>query len=160
MVEDLLLNRPPWYVAGPLIGLLVVGLLASINQRLAVLGGYSEIVENLGSRRPSLGWRALFVFGVVAGSVVFSLAGGVWRTGDEYGWLSRVLENDGAVAAILLGAGVLIGVGAKTAGGCTSGNGLSGCSFGSPASFVATATFMSAAIATAFLARLVLGAGT
>jgi uncharacterized membrane protein YedE/YeeE len=158
-VEELLLSRPPWFVAGPLIGLLVVGLLAAINQRLAVLGGYSEIVEGLGRRRPSFGWRAVFVMGIVTGSVLFSLVGGVWRTGDDYGWLSRALANDGAVAAILLGAGVLIGVGAKTAGGCTSGNGLSGCSFGSPASFVATATFMSAAIATAFLARFVLGAG-
>jgi uncharacterized membrane protein YedE/YeeE len=160
ILEELLANRPAWYVAGPLIGLVVIGLLASINQRLGVLGGYSDIVDRLSRRSLAFGWRTFFLLGIVAGSVLFSLLAGVWRAGAEYGWLSRALEGDGAVAALLLGAGVLIGVGAKTAGGCTSGNGLSGCSFGSPASFVATATFMTAAIVTAFVARLVLGGGT
>jgi uncharacterized membrane protein YedE/YeeE len=158
-VEELLANRPAWYVAGPLIGLVVIGLLASINQRLAVLGGYSEIVERLGRRSLAFGWRTFFLLGIVVGSVLFSLLAGAWLAGAEYGWLSRELQDDGAVVALLLGAGVLIGVGAKAAGGCTSGHGLSGCSFGSPASFVATATFMTSAIGTAFLVRLLLGGG-
>jgi len=154
-VDDVLTNPPAWYVAGPLICLVVIGLLAAINQRLGVLGGYSDVVEHLGRRSVAFGWRAFFLLGVVAGSVVFTLLAGAWRGGEGYGWLSRTLEADGAVVALLLGAGILIGFGAKTAGGCTSGNGLSGCSFGSPASFVATATFMATAIGTAFLTRLV-----
>lgn len=156
-METLLADRPAWYVAGLLIGLVVVGLLATINQRLTVLGGYSELVERIAGRSASVGWRAVFLLGVVAGSVLFSLVVGAWRAGEGYGWLSRTFEDDGAVAAILLASGVLIGVGAKTAGGCTAGNGVGGCSFGSPASFVATATFMATAVGTALVARLLLG---
>ena len=157
VVEELLSSRPAWYVAGPLIALVVIGLLATINQRLGVLGGYAELLERVGGR--SFGWRGFFLLGIVAGSLVFSLLAGAWRSGSGYGWLSRAVEDDAALAALLVGAGLLIGVGARTAGGCTSGNGLSGCSFGSPASFVSTATFMSAAVATAFVGRLLFGGG-
>lgn len=157
-MEELLASRPAWYLAGPLIGLIVVGLLAAINQRLGVLGGYAAIVERAGGR--SLGWRGCFLLGIVGGGLLFSLLAGGWRSSAEYGWLSQAVEDDAALGALLLGAGLLIGAGARAAGGCTSGNGLSGCSFGSPASFVSTATFMAAAVATAFAGRLLLGGGS
>ena len=38
-MNDLLLTRPPWYVIGVLLGLTVVGVLATLNQRLGALGG-------------------------------------------------------------------------------------------------------------------------
>lgn len=157
-MEELLANRPAWYVAGPLIGLVVVGLFAALRERLGVLGGYTDIVDHVGRRSLAFGWRGFFVVGVVAGALVFSVLTGAWRTGGEYGWLSRSFD-DAAVVAILVGAGILVGVGAKRAGGCTSGNGLSGCSFGSLASFVATATFMGTAVGVAFLTRALLEAG-
>jgi hypothetical protein len=156
-MREILLNRPAWYVAGPLLGLSIVGLLALINERLGVLGGYADVVSRLGRRSVAFGWQGCFVLGIVAGSLLFALLAGEWGVADGYGWLSRSLDDDFAVGTVLLGAGLLIGVGARTAGGCTSGNGLSGCSFGSPASFVATGTFMAVAIGTAALARLVVG---
>jgi uncharacterized protein len=153
---DFFADRAPWFVTGPLIGLCVVGLLALINRRLGVLGGFSAVVERATGRTGELGWRGAFLLGVVGGGLLFALLAGSFGEGGGYGWLSRTF--DGAlVGPILVAAGVLIGFGAKTAGGCTSGNGLSGCSFGSPASFVATGTFMGTAVATAFLARAVLG---
>ncbi len=157
-VDDALLHRPEWYVAGPLIGLVVVGLFAALSERLAVLGGYTDIVTQIGRRSLRLGWQGFFVLGVVAGGLVFSVLSESWRTGGEYGWLSRNFDS-AAVVLVLLGAGVLVGFGAKRAGGCTSGNGLSGCSFGSLASFVATATFMATAVGVAFLTRLLVGSG-
>jgi uncharacterized protein len=157
-VDEVLLQRPAWYIAGPLIGLVVVGLFAAVSERLAVLGGYTEIVDRLGRRSVALGWRGFFVLGVVAGGLVFSVLSGNWGGGGDYGWLSRNFDG-AAVAAVLVGAGILVGFGAKRAGGCTSGNGLSGCSFGSLASFVATGTFMATAIGVAFLTRLLLGSG-
>jgi uncharacterized protein len=157
-VDEILLQRPEWYVAGPLIGLVVVGLFAALSERLAVLGGYTEIVDRVARRSLAFGWRGFFVLGVVLGGLVFSMLSGSWRAGDEYGWLSRNLDA-GAVVAVLLGAGILVGFGAKRAGGCTSGNGLSGCSFGSLASFVATGTFMVTAVGVAFLTRALLGSG-
>jgi uncharacterized protein len=156
-MRDALLAPPPWFLAGPALGLVVVALLATTNRRLAVLGGYGEVVDRVRGRSGSLGWQAWFLFGIVGGGTLFASVSGGWRAGEGYGWLTRTFEADAAVAVVLLGAGTLIGYGAKLAGGCTSGNGLTGCALGSPASMVATVTFMATAIATAFLTRALVG---
>src|SRR4051794_39774737 len=148
----LLRERPAWYVLGPLIGLVVIGLLATINQRIGVLGGYSNVVERASGRAGGLGWKAWFLFGVVAGGGLFRVLAGGSTVHDGYGWLTRTFD-DPTAAALLVAAGGLIGFGAKYAGGCTSGNGLGGTSVGSAASFVATGTFMAVAIALSFVLR-------
>ena len=155
-----LLDRPAWYVIGPLIGLVVVAAFALINERVGVVGGISDVVERATGRRPVLGWKAWFAFGIVGGGLLFRLlAGGATaQTGHGFSWLTRELTGGGGhvvAGGVLLGAGVLIGFGAKKAAGCTSGNGLGGCSTGSPASLVATGTFMAVAIAVSFLIRAV-----
>ena len=149
---DLLHHRPAWYVLGPLIGLVVVGLLLTINERIGVLGGYSNVVERASGRSAALGWKAWFLFGVLGGGLVFRLLAGTSTVHDGYGWLTRSFSDPVAAAALVLG-GAAIGFGAKYAGGCTSGNGIGGTSFGSRASFVATGTFMAVAIAASFLLR-------
>jgi uncharacterized protein len=150
-------SPPPWYVAGPVLGLLVVGMAAAFNDRLGVIGAYSELVGRARGRAARVGWKPFFLLGIVAGGALFGLLAGAWRVGEGYGWLSRAAGDDDAfvVAPVLLAAGALIGYGAKMAGGCTSGNGLSGCATGSPASFAATMTFMATAIAVAFVTRWV-----
>jgi uncharacterized membrane protein YedE/YeeE len=141
-------QQAPWWVVGPAFGLVVLGLVATLNERIGILGGFSELVE----RR--LGWKACFLFGLACGAALYALVGGDFGQGG-YGWLTRTFTGDArlVVAPILLGAGALIGYGAKSAGGCTSGNGLGGTCMGSPASFVATGTFMATAIGTAFVLR-------
>ena len=158
-MRERLLDGPAWYVAGPAIGLIVVALVVTINERLGVVGGYSEVIDRVARRTGSFGWKAFFLFGVVGGGLLFGVLSGGFAAGEEYGWLSRAFgeAGDGAVAAVLLVGGTLIGYGAKTAGGCTAGNGLSGASFGSPASIVATMTFMATAVATAFATSWVFG---
>jgi uncharacterized protein len=146
---EVFVDRAPWFVSGPLIGLCVIGVLAAINRRLGVVGGFSAVVERATGRVDGLGWRGAFLLGIVGGGLLFALLSGTFGHGGGYGWLSRNL--DGAlVGPTLIGAGVLIGFGAKTAGGCTSGNGLSGTSLGSPAAFAAMATFMATAIGVSF----------
>jgi uncharacterized membrane protein YedE/YeeE len=152
---DFLLTRPPAFVLGPAIGLIVVGLFATINQRIGVLGGYSNLLERATARTPGLGWKAWFLFGVLGGGLAFRLLAGESTVHDGYGWLSRTFHGDLLVGAVLVVAGLLIGFGAKTAAGCTSGNGLGGCAAGSTASFAATATFMGTAIAVSFLIKAV-----
>ncbi|HEX8854695.1 MAG TPA: YeeE/YedE thiosulfate transporter family protein [Thermoleophilaceae bacterium] len=157
-VKDLLLHRPAWYVLGPLLGLVVLGLYAAISERFGVVGGYSNVVERISGRLPKLGWKAWVLFGVLGGSLVYRLAAGRSNIGDGYGWLTRTFGGSGGhliVAGLLVAAGVLIGFGAKTAGGCTSGNGLGGCSAGSTSSFAATATFMGTAIVCSFLIKAI-----
>jgi uncharacterized membrane protein YedE/YeeE len=146
-MHDLLLDRPPFYVSGLLLGLAVVGLLALLNRRLGVMGGVSAFVERATGRTGELGWRGAFLIGVVGGGLVFALLAGNFGRGGSYGWLSRELGSaNWLVGPILIASGVLVGFGAKKAGGCTSGNGLSGSSFGSPACFASTATFMGTAV--------------
>jgi uncharacterized membrane protein YedE/YeeE len=154
-VIELLQERPAWFVLGPLIGLVVIGLLATINQRIGVLGGYSNVLERVTGRTPSLGWKSYFLFGVLGGSLVWRLLAGHSTVHHGYGWLTRTFHDHQTlvVGAFLVGAGALIGFGAKLAGGCTSGNGLGGCSAGSPASFTATGTFIAVAIGASFAIR-------
>jgi uncharacterized membrane protein YedE/YeeE len=142
-------SPPAWYVIGPLLGLIVVGVLATLNQRVGVLGGVSDFVERSIGRRRELGWKAWFLIGVVLGGTLFIVLRGGSQLGGDYGWMTRELAG-GVAGLLLVVAGVLIGFGAKSAGGCTAGNGLSGTSHGSPASYVAMATFMASAIVVSF----------
>ena len=156
-MRDALLHRPGWYVIGTAIGLIVIGLFVTINERIGVLGGYSNVVERLTGRTHQLGWKAWFLFGVLGGSLAFRLLAGGSTVGDGYGWLTRSFGSHAyaAVGGVLLVAGALVGFGAKLARGCTSGNGIGGSSVGSPASLVATGTFMATAIAASFAIRAV-----
>lgn len=156
-MQGVLEQRPAWYVLGPLIGLVVLGLLVAINERFGVLGGYSNVVERVTRRSPAFGWKGWLLVGVLGGSLLFRLLAGGGAIPNGYGWLTRTFSGGWQVlvGVLLLVAGVLIGFGAKTAGGCTSGNGLGGCSAGSTGSFAATATFMGTAIALTFLIKAV-----
>ena len=146
---DSLLQRPPFFVLGLGLGLVVLAGYALLNERVGVIGGFSDAVERVTGRRAALGWKAWFVLGVVLGGLAFRLLAGEPTVRHGFGWLTR--ELDGAVVAVVLVlAGVAIGYGAKGAGGCTSGNGLGGCSAGSRASITATATFMAVAVAVSF----------
>ena len=148
MIEALL-DRPPWFVLGPLMGLVVIAAYALLNERVGVTGGFSDVVERVTGRRAVLGWKAWFVFGVVGGGLAFRLLAGEATVRHGYGWLTRELDGP-LVGAVLVLAGVAIGYGAKAAGGCTSGNGLGGCSAGSRLSLAATATFMAVAVGVSF----------
>jgi hypothetical protein len=55
---DVLLERPPWFVAGPLLGLIGVAVYAALGERLGVLGGFSELAERATGARRALGWKA------------------------------------------------------------------------------------------------------
>ena len=146
----MILARCPWYVAGPILGLLVVGLRAVVNRGFGAVGGYVEIANHVRTPR-RMGFNACFLGGLVLGGVVFALVKGEWTPTWAYVSLAGPLvgANPAAQAALLLLAGVAIGFGARTAGGCTSGHGVTGMSLGSPASIIATMTFFGTAVAVA-----------
>src|SRR4051795_8988700 len=113
-VQGVFADRPAWYVLGPLIGLVVLGLLLAINERFGVLGGYSNVVERATRRSPTLGWKGWLLVGVLAGSLAFTLLGGADAVPDGYGWLTRTFTGTGGgviVGLLLLVAGALIGFG-------------------------------------------------
>jgi uncharacterized membrane protein YedE/YeeE len=146
--------RCPWYIAGPLLGLVIVGLRASVNKPLGALGGYIEVVEN--ARKPSgLGFRSFLLLGFIAGGFLFAVLSGKFTPTLGYGRLDRLFAGASAAEfAVLAAAGTVMGFGARMAGGCTSGHGICGTSLGSPASLVATATFFGTAVGVAHLLAL------
>jgi len=139
----------PWFIGGPILGLCVVAMRWLMNERLGVMGAWSDVVQTVAARRLSFGPFGWMLFGLIAGAAGFALiAGGPDFHG--YGWLTDTFAGTGGavvVVAILFACGLLIGLGTKIAGGCTSGNGLSGNAMASPASLVATMTFFVTAIA-------------
>ncbi|MGH7124751.1 MAG: YeeE/YedE family protein [Stellaceae bacterium] len=139
-----------WWIAGPILGLVIVSFLALANKRFGVLGGVTDLVQGSAEGRGLRSWRALLLLGIVLGGLAYALLAGAPDAGSSYSWLDAHLSPGGEVA-LLFGAGVLIGVGARTAGGCTSGHGLTGSALASPASIVSMMTIMATAIGTTFL---------
>jgi uncharacterized membrane protein YedE/YeeE len=147
-MDGILASRAPWYVAGPLIGLLVVLLLWLANKPFGALGGYIELTEWVAGSRRELGWRSVLIGGVIVGGLLSAMAGPGWRPTLAYGSFDVVFGSGiGVKLVVLFSAGLLIGTGGRMAGGCTSGHGICGTSYGSPASIVCTTTFMATAIA-------------
>ena len=140
------LARCPWYIAGPLIGLLIVGLRATLNRPLGALGGWVEFVDRVTKGR-RLGPPAFIAVGTILGGFLFAMLTGSFRPALHYGGGTALGVADTPAQFALLGAaGLLIGFGARTAGGCTSGHGLCGISIGSSASVMATITFFATAV--------------
>jgi uncharacterized membrane protein YedE/YeeE len=142
-------------VVGLLLALVVVAAFLLLNQRVGVVGGFSDFVERATGRRSMLGWKGWFAIGIVGGGLLFRLLAGAPTFEHGYGWLTRTFDGTFLVGLVLVAAGVAIGYGAKLSGGCTSGNGLGGCASGSRASISATVTFMVTAIAVSFLIQAV-----
>ncbi len=133
-------------VSGLLGGMLIgisTALLMLLNGRIA---GISGIVGGLLARKGSeVGWRVLFVAGLLLGAFVYVLA-----TGEVF-----TVEVEASLPVMVV-AGLLVGFGARLGSGCTSGHGVSGIARFSRRSIVATAMFMGSAIATVFVMSQVL----
>jgi len=129
-------------IGGLLIGLATV-LMMLLNGRIA---GISGIVGGLLARNGSeVGWRAVFVVGLLLGAFIYMLATG--------GALPVRVE---ASLPVMVVAGLLVGFGTRLGSGCTSGHGISGIARLSKRSVVATLVFMGAGIVTVFLTGHVL----
>ena len=129
-------------IGGLLIGL-ATALMMLFNGRIA---GISGIVGGLLARNGSeVGWRAVFVVGLLLGAFIYMLATG--------GALPVRVE---ASLPVMVVAGLLVGFGTRLGSGCTSGHGISGIARLSKRSVVATLVFMGAGIVTVFLTGHVL----
>lgn len=147
----------PWYVAGPALGLLIVGLFALVNQPLGASGAYVQ-TASMAKRRPGVvTWRVWYFVGIFIGGVlVTSVLGTSASFRPGYDSLTDVFPLP-VVILLVFGGATLLGYGAAVAGGCTSGHGMCGTAQRSPASLTVTATFMATAIATTFILRLLTG---
>ncbi len=124
-------------VGGLLIGL-AAALLLLLNGRIS---GISGIVGGLLAPKSSeVGWRVVFVVGLLLGAFIYMLAAG-----------GAIPVRMQASVPVLVAAGLLVGFGTRLGSGCTSGHGLCGIARLSRRSIVASAVFFGVAMLTVFL---------
>ena len=128
---------------GVLIGI-AAGVLWVFNGRLAGISGIFG--DALGIRLPEIGWRWMFVAGLIAGGGVMVVI--------EAGYFPRGVQ--GAVPVAIAG-GLLVGIGTRLGSGCTSGHGVCGIARMSPRSIAATLIFMATGGITVFVTNHLLG---
>lgn len=148
---DALGTQLPWFVAGPLLGLVVVGGYWVGNQTLGGVGSFAALQRYFAAPREGASWRVYFLGGLIVGGLVYALLSGTWSASFAYGGFDQLAvgASPWTKAGLLLGGGLLMGLGAKHAGGCTLGHGLCGSATLSPASLAATCVFMGTAVAVA-----------
>ncbi|HVH68222.1 MAG TPA: YeeE/YedE thiosulfate transporter family protein [Gemmatimonadales bacterium] len=177
-----LLHKPwPWYVTGPLVGLVAVGLLAIGNKQLGVSSNLRHLCAALAPREVAFFkydwrgaglWNLVFILGVVVGGFV----GGVLLANvqpvaitpaahaslaplgirDFAGLVPRDFFNWHALLTVkgflmIVGGGFLIGFGTAYGGGCTAGHGITGLADLQLASLIAVISFFAAGAAASFL---------
>jgi len=147
------LSRPwPWWVAGPLIGLVVPALLLMGGRSFGVSDNLRHLCAMCWPRKSGLfdydvrkegGWNLLFALGIVLGGLLsarllpdpepLALAASTRADLEAAGLrhFDGLLPDDlfgGSLRAVLLmaGGGFLVGFGSRYAGGCTSGHAIAG----------------------------------
>lgn len=178
-----LLQQPwPWYIAGPLIGLIVPVLLLFGNKSFGISSSMRHICAAcIPAKIPFFqydwkkeSWNLFFVAGIVAGGFIATywfgnpdpviihpqLAAELSGYGiyNYQSFIPAELFNWTALlsmkgAVMIIGGGFLVGFGARYAGGCTSGHAIMGLSTLQWPSLVATISFMLGGL---FMANLVL----
>jgi len=155
---DVLPAQLPWWVVGPGLGALVVGLFVVANQPLGASGAYVQTSGLLRRRPDTAVWRVWYFAGMFLGGIIVTqilrTSGGDGRSG--YDALVGTFSMPVVVVLVFAGA-TLLGYGAAVAGGCTSGHGLCGTSQRSPASLTMTVTFVATAIVVSLAMRAVFG---
>ena len=133
------------FVGGLLIGLAALVMLLGTGRIAGVSGMLSRAVLLNRSGTPWL-VAALFVVGLVIGSVVFAQTVGPVEADFPPGW------------GWLVAGGLVVGFGTRLGSGCTSGHGVCGMSRLSKRSIVATLTFMATGFATVAIVNAAGGA--
>jgi uncharacterized membrane protein YedE/YeeE len=148
---ELLPDRLPWYITGPLLGLLVVGLFVVANQPLGASGAYVQTMKAARHDSDTVGWRVWYFGGIFVGGLLATVLGSGVEIRTGYDAMKAAGWSKPLIAVIVFVAAIVMGYGARLAGGCTSGHGICGTAQRSPASWAATATFVGTAIVVTFI---------
>ena len=129
---DQILQPWPWYVSGPLIGLIVPSLLLLSGRTFGISSSFRHIcsIASPGKSRIAYlkdndwrgeSWNLLFVGGILIGAFVAAR----FLSAEAVVLLPASLGTTGGMAELFLG-GILVGFGTRYADGCTSGHTISG----------------------------------
>lgn len=136
-MPDAVIDPWPWYVAGPLIGLVVPVLLLLGGRRFGISANLRHLCAIPLGRlvrffdydwRGEGGWNLLFAAGIAGGGF---LGVHLLSNGDLIRFAPAEAVSWAALATprgflTLVGGGFLVGFGARWAGGCTSGHAIDG----------------------------------
>ena len=150
---DILPNQIPWWIAGPALGLLVVGLFLVANQPLGASGAYVQTIKVARRDADSISWRVWYFGGIFVGGALATILGPGIEVRQGYDALFGAGWSAPSVAVVVLAGAIVMGYGARMAGGCTSGHGICGTAQRSAASWATPATFMATAILVTFVIR-------
>jgi hypothetical protein len=75
-VQSTLEATLPWWIAGSVIGLVIVALLALANKRFGVVGGLTDLLHGSSEGRGLHSWRTLLVLGMVLGRAAYVVLAG------------------------------------------------------------------------------------
>jgi len=184
---DILRQPWPWYVAGPLIGLVVPALLLLGNRHFGISANFRHLCAMIPGKTPFFrydwrkegSWNLVFALGILLGGFI----GVVLLSNPEPLRLSERtandlralgLEPDGRLLPqqlfnwagllslrgllLMVGGGFLVGFGARYAGGCTSGHAISGLAELQLVSLVAViGFFLGGLVTTHLLLPIILG---
>jgi uncharacterized membrane protein YedE/YeeE len=130
-----------------LIGGLLIGLATALMMLFnGQVAGISGIVGSMLAKKAfEVGWRAVFVVGLLLGAFIYILATD-----------GAMPVNIQASLPVMVVAGLLVGFGTRLGAGCTSGHGVSGIARFSKRSIVATLVFMGSGIITVLVVHYVL----
>lgn len=143
---DWILQPWPWYVSGPLIGLMVPALLLLSGRSFGVSTSFQHLGAMCSPRSQlpylknydwrSNQWRLVFVIGIVFGAFI----GANLLSATPVQFLPDSYYSTGGLLLLALG-GLLVGFGTRYAGGCTSGHTIMGLSSLKGASLIASISF-------------------
>jgi uncharacterized membrane protein YedE/YeeE len=179
-MRNFLTHTWPWYVAGPLIGLLVPALLLLGNREFGVSSNLRHLCSAIAPSRLEFFrydwrgtglWNLAFLAGIFAGSLIAGRLLGVPDVAlapDTRTTLAAlgVRDFNGLVPAdlfswsslltvrgilLIAGGGFLIGFGTAYAGGCTSGHAIAGLAVFDRASLLAVIAFFAGGLLGTFV---------
>ena len=142
----------PWYIAGPLIGLIVPFLILLREKQFGVSSSYryigSVFFKNLDYFKGNSGsdkWQFQFAIGLILAGI-YSLYAGVIQVdavvneSSTYSEIANTIYSDSNIIYFFFG-GIFVGFGARYANGCTAGHCIMGVAQFSVSSLVATVCF-------------------
>jgi uncharacterized membrane protein YedE/YeeE len=140
-------------IGGGFIGLSAVFLMGTLGR----IAGISGILASLFLDKPGrgeVGWRLMFLLGLISGPVLLMLFGG---PGNVVGSPQAIIGAPADGVPLMIVAGLLVGIGTGIGSGCTSGHGVCGIARLSQRSLVATLIFLLTAMVVVFITRHVIG---
>ncbi|HLP42859.1 MAG TPA: YeeE/YedE thiosulfate transporter family protein [Fibrobacteria bacterium] len=149
----------PWYVSGPLIGLMVPALLLLAGKPLGISSSFQCLASLAKPRRKGTplpdsarkeGWKVLFGLGMVLGGFVAAR----FLSAEALHLFPETFLSPAGALQLLLG-GFLVGFGSRYAQGCTSGHAIFGLSTLQIGSLVAVAGFFAGGLSAAGFTLLI-----